>query len=452
MILTTSVMTVLSMVDQTIANAALPTIAHDVNATAAASVWIVNGYQIGMMVGILPLAQLADILGYWRVYRVSLIAFTLASLACALSHSLLMLSLMRFVQGLGGAAMTVSGPPISRIAFPPKMLGRATGFGAMSVALGAAAGPVIGGAILAVASWQWLFAINVPFGIAVYVLALRTIPKVRGTHLPFDGLDAFLSVATFGLALFGFDALGHAGPTPPAVLAIAAAGGFGFVFLRRQLSIPLPMFAVDLFAEKRFALAAFACYGSFVAQTIAFISLPFAFQTMMGHTPLQIGELLLPWLLAAAALAPLAGHLADRFNSSRLAALGLAVFGTGLVASALMGTHPAPLDIAWRMVLCGLGFGIFQSPNNRSIQGSAPRERSAGAQAIQAVARVTGQTTGAVIVAGVFAGVGTAAGSGITQEAFVLTLAIAAGVAFLSSAASLWRAVLAGSIVLARAS
>jgi DHA2 family multidrug resistance protein-like MFS transporter len=451
-ILTTSLMTILTMVDSTIANVALPTIARDINASASASIWIVNGFQLGMVIGVVPFSQLADIMGYWRLYRLSLIGFMVASLACSLSHTLLALSVARFVQGFSGAALTVSGPPINRLAFPPKMLGRATGFAAMSVALGSAAGPIVSGLVLSVAPWQWLFAINVPIGAFGLALALLTIPRTPGSKRTYDVASGAMSIIVFGLGMVGFVTLGHDGLTPLGLGEVVVAVVVGIVFFRRQLTISLPMFPVDLFKEMRFSLAAFACFGSFVAQTVAYVSLPFALQTAMGYTPLQFAMLLLPWLLASAAIAPFAGRLADRFNSSRLAAIGMAIFGIGLLCTGFIGSNAAPFDIAWRLLLCGIGFGIFQSPNNRSIQGSVSRDRSGGAQAIQGMARVVGQTVGAIIVAIVFSAESRTAGSGVTTDAIVVTLTIAAAVAFMAAAASIWRGVITGSIPLARAS
>jgi DHA2 family multidrug resistance protein-like MFS transporter len=450
----TSTVTVLSMMDQTIANTALPTIAHDINASAAASIWVINGYQLALTIGIVPLATAGDILGYWRVYRIGLLIFGLASLGCVLSHSLLMLTAARFVQGLAGAALTVTSAPINRLVYPPKMLGRATGISAMAVSLGAATGPIVGGAILAIGPWQWLFALNIPIAIAMYVLAIAVIPKTPGHRGAFDTLSAVMSVAMFGLAVIGFDSFGHHGSLPLAFTEIVAAAIVGWIFIRRQLATPLPMFAVDLFAQLRFTLAVFACYASFISQTIAWVALPFALQTVMGYKPLEIGALLLPWLLASAAVAPFSGRLADRYNSSRLAVIGLGTFSVGLLCTALMGPSPTPFDIAWRMAVCGIGYGLFQSPNNRSMQGSAPRERSGAPQAIQGVARVFGQTTGAVTVASIFAMEGhpTANGSGITDSAVVVAMSVATACAVLATLASLWRGVAVGSIVLAKAS
>ena len=302
---------------------------------------MINAYQLALTVGLIPLAAAGDILGYWRVYRMGLIVFVLASIACVFSHSLLELSIARFIQGCAGAALSVTGPPINRITFPPEQLGRAVGFGAMGVALGAAAGPVLGGAILSVAAWPWLFAINVPVGIIAYILAVRSIPTTPGTGRPYDWTSAWMSVGTLGLGLLAFDAFGHSGGSLTAIAETAGAVIVGVAFIRRQLALPLPMFAVDLFARLPFTLAVFACFASFVAQIIAYVALPFAFQTVMGYGPLQVGLLMLPYLLATAAVSPFAGGLADKYNSSRLAAIGLTIFCTGLVCTALMGAHPA---------------------------------------------------------------------------------------------------------------
>jgi len=452
-VVATTIGTIIAIMDQTIVNTALPTIARDVDATASASIWVINSYQLALTVAIVPLASAGDILGYARVYRLGLIVFVLASLACALAQTLDTLVIARFVQGISAAAMTATTGPLLRRAFPPEMLGRATGFTAMSVALGAAAGPIVSGAVLSVASWQWLFALNVPVATIALVLATLYVVPMPGTGKPFDWKSAVLSVASFGLIAFGFDAFSHHAPLAIVAVELGASVLVGTVFIRRQLALPLPMFAVDLFARAPFTLAVFSCFASFVAQTIAYIALPFLFQTVLGRTPLEVGELLLPWLLAAAAVAPFAGRLADRFNSSRLAAIGLGIFAAGLLLSVHLAEHAAAWDIMWRMAICGLGYGLFQSPNNRSLQNSAPRERSGGPQAIQGVARLTGQTSGAVLVALIFSAAenGARPGSGADAGAIALAMALATASALLAAAASVWRGTITGSIRLARA-
>lgn len=439
----------MSMLDQSIANTALPTIAHDVHATASASIWVINGYQLAMTAGIVPFAALGDIIGYKRLYTTGMLIFVIASAACALSHSLEMLTFARFIQGIAGAAMTVTSAPINRLAYPPHMLGRATGYGAMAVALGAAGGPIISGLVLSVASWPWLFAINIPIGLIAFGFAQYAVAGGRGSGAKFDWISAVMSVAMFGLAVFGFDGFSHRSNTTAAVAELIAAAIIGVVFIRRELGMAAPMFAVDLFAEPRFTLATFACYASFISQTIAYVALPFAFQTVMGHSPLEVGGLLLPWFIAAAVMAPFAGRLADRFNSSALAAIGLGIFTLGLLLLTIMPEHAASIDILWRMAICGIGYGLFQSPNNRSIQGSAPRERSGAPQAIQSVARLVGQTTGAVIVALVFSLTATSiSGSGTSAVAIQIAMTAATLCALLAALASLWRGVITGTIKL----
>jgi DHA2 family multidrug resistance protein-like MFS transporter len=440
-VVATGIGTLMSMVDQTIANTALPTIANDLHASAASSIWVINAYQVASTVCLIPVSALADIVGYARLYRIGLIVFITASLACALSHSLLALSIARMVQGLGAGVITITTGPINRITFPSSMLGRATGYTAMVVALGAAAGPVLSGVILAVSAWPWLFAINVPIGLVSLWLTWRSIPLVPGRGGRFDGLSAALSAATFGLGIVAFDQLGHHASSLSVSLEFAATVVIGAAFLRRQCSLPMPMFAVDLFKRSReLTLAIAACCTSFVAQTIAYVALPFGFQTVMGRTPLEIGMMMLPWLLAAAAMAPLAGRLADRYGTAVLSAAGLGTFTVGLALLALEPVHASMLDVMWRMLIAGIGYGIFQSPNNRAIQGSAPRERAASAQGLQATARLSGQTIGATIVAFIF---GFAAGphpSNGTDAASVTTsMLVAVGFALVSVLASVVR-------------
>jgi DHA2 family multidrug resistance protein-like MFS transporter len=188
---------------------------------------------------------------------------------------------------------------------------------------------------------------------------------------------------------------------------------------------------VDLLRIPVFALSVATSVCSFCAQMLAFVSLPFLFQNTLGLTQVETGLLITPWPVAIVFAAPIAGILSDRYSAGILGGIGLVILSAGLVLLAMLGAHPSAFDIAWRMALCGAGFGMFQSPNNRQLLSSAPRERSGGASGMLGTARLTGQTLGAALVALIF---GTAHASGPT-----ISLEVAAVFAIVASCVSLMR-------------
>ena len=432
--------TLMAMMDVTIANVALPTIARELGTTASASIWIVNAYQLSTAILIVPLASLGDIVGHARVFRFGLVLFVLASLACASSRTLGALVAARALQGVGAAANTATVGALNRHAYPSAMLGRAAGQGALMVALGAAAGPVVGGAILAVAPWPWLFAINAPLGLGALLLSLRFLPRVQGNARAFDWAGAGLSMLSFGLSIAAIDAVGHR--ARPALAAAAAAGTVvvGIAFVRRERRAARPLFGLDLFAQPVFALSIASSVTAFIAQTIAYVALPFLFQLFLGRTPLGTGLLMLPWLAAAAVAAPVAGRLSDRFSAGRLGAAAMVLFAAGLLSLALLPVPASTLDVLWRMTVCGVAWGFFQSPNNRTILASTPRERTGAAQGMLATARLTGQTVGAALVALLFGVAGAQLSAGLIALGQIrLAVATAAGFAVAAAVASALR-------------
>ena len=424
----------MSMMDVTIANVALPTLGHDLHISAAASIWIVNAYQFAMTMAIVPFATLGDIVGYARVYRVGLAVFTIASLGCTLSHSLLALALARVLQGFGAAAITATVGSLNRLAYPHAMLGRSAGQTASNVAIGAMAGPVVAGAILAIAPWPWLFAINVPFGIVALVLASRVLPETPGSGHRYDWRSAAQSALVFGLMIGGIDGLGHEQPAPLVAVELGVAIVVGILFVRGQSRLAVPVFAVDLFRQPVFSLSIVSSVTSFIAQTIAYVALPFAFENVLGRTPFQTGLLMTPWLIAMAVMARFAGGLSDRYNAGVLGGIGMLLLVAGLAALAFMHHGTTTLQVVAPMFVCGIGYGLFQSPNNRTILASAPRNRNGAAQGILATARLTGQTIGAALVALVFA-MFAASGHGAMPNAREISAALAVAICFALAAA-----------------
>ncbi|RSV92749.1 MFS transporter [Klebsiella aerogenes] len=413
----------MAVLDGAIANVALPTIATDLNASPASSIWIVNAYQIAIVIALLPLSFLGDMVGYRRIYKIGLVVFTITSLICALSRSLEMLTLARVAQGLGGAAQMSVNTALIRLIYPKRQLGRGMGINSFVVAVSSAAGPTIAAAILSLASWQWLFLINVPLGIISIFLAMRFLPPNSSASkiTRFDLPSAMMNALTFGLlitALGGF-AQGQSGYL---VLAeVIAMLIIGFFFVRRQLRMPVPLLPVDLLRIPIFSLSICTSICSFCAQMLAMVSLPFFLQTVIGRSEVETGLLLTPWPLATMVMAPLAGYLIEKVHAGLLGAMGLLIMACGLFGLALLPSSPSDLDIIWRMALCGAGFGLFQSPNNHTIVSSAPGHRSGGASGMLGTARLLGQSSGAALVALLF----NLAGNSGTHTALLLAGSLA---------------------------
>jgi DHA2 family multidrug resistance protein-like MFS transporter len=398
---TAALMTGVSMasLDTAIANTALPALARQLHAGAAASVWIVNIYQLAMVATLLPFAALGESLGYRRVATAGLALFTLASLGCALAWNLPALVAARLLQGIGGSAIMGVNTALLRTIYPGRLQGQGFGVNALVVAVAFAVGPTLASLILSFASWPWLFAINVPLGAVAWLLARRVLPdNARSTHA-LDGKAALYNAGAFGLLILLLgDAAHAAAPVRLAVEAIAMAACFALL-LRRQRGQAAPIFPTDLLARPLFALSALTAVCTFAVQSLAFVALPFHFEATLGRSPVETGFLLTPWPVMVGIMGPVAGRLSDRYPSGLLGGIGLLALCGGMLALLWMPAQPTAADIAWRMALCGVGFGFFQAPNMKAIMGSAPRERAGGASGIVATARLSGQALGAALVA-----------------------------------------------------
>ncbi len=430
----------MAVLDGSIANVALPTIGLQMHASPASVIWVVNSYQLAVTISLLPLSSLGDIYGHKRVYCWGVLIYTLASVGCALSTTLPELVAGRVFQGFGGAGiMSVNGALI-RFIFPRAQLGRGIGYNVLVVATSSAAGPSAAAAIMAVSSWPWLFAFQVPFGVLALAMSLRNLPRTPLSRHAFDVLSAVLNAVTLGAFIIGLDGIGH-GEWPPLVGAeLIIAVVVGVVFVRRQLRLRPPMLPVDLLMQRPvFALSAATATCAHGAVVIALIVLPFYFQYAGGLTAIQIGVLMTPWPAAVVVVAPIAGRLADRYSAGVLGGLGLMTMVVGLVAVWFMPATAAWPDVAWRLALCGGGFGLFQSPNNRLIVGGAPPDRAGAGSGMLSTSRLVGQTTGSAIVAMVLGlthqgpelGNG-AAVTGAIVHATHIAIGIAAGVAGLA--------------------
>lgn len=390
---------VLVVLDAGIANVALPTISQSLQVTPGASVWIITAYQTALMMGLLPCAALGESLGHRSVFTSGVVLFAAASALCAISPSLPWLVAARLLQGLGGAAVMALGVALLRSVVPPQQLGAAIGWNALAVALSSAAGPTIGALILSGASWPWLFALNIPVG-GIVLLFTRALPNHSGTGRQLDLVSLTLNAGAFAALVIGAELLVDA-PALAAVLLVAAA--FSLVALiRRETPKATPLIPLDLLRAYPFRISVIASICCFAGTSAGIMALPFYLQHSLGQDALMTGLYMTPWPLTVAIAAPVAGRLADRVSTAWLCAVGAVLLSTGLAAASLWPLQTGPQPPVAITMLCGLGFGLFQVPNNRSMFLSAPRERSAAAGGMQGTARLIGQTAGGVMMSLLF--------------------------------------------------
>jgi DHA2 family multidrug resistance protein-like MFS transporter len=400
--------TAMAVFDGSMVNVALPQIARELNVSTGDAVWVANGYLLAAAMTLAIFAALAKRMGFRTLFTLGLCVFTLASLGCAMSTSLDMLVVMRILQGVGGAATLSISPAIHRSVFPTRLLGRILGLNALLIAVSTAIAPILGGTLLSTLSWQWLFAINIPFGAVALALSWRTIPTQRvqeSQSAPFDFAGGVLSAVLLGSLIMAANAFSHTdhGGLSRETLTTAAAYGLtaviaGMAFVWRQRRAAEPLLPLQIFASSRFSLAALTSMTSFVSQGMTFVALPFLFQSVYGYSAFVSALLFTPWPIGIMLAAPRAGRLADKFSPAVISTAGLCLFAVGLFLLAQLPEHAQPWDIGLRSLVCGLGFGCFQSPNNREMLANASRENSGYASGVLAIMRTFSQCLGAAFV------------------------------------------------------
>jgi len=390
---------VLAVLDAAIANVALPTMAQSLQVTPSMAVWIITAYQTALVMGLLPCAALGESMGYRRVFTMGVALFTAASALCALAPSLPWLVAARFLQGLGGAAIMALGIALLRMVVPQRELGAAIGWNALAVALSSAAGPTIGAVLLSGASWPWLFWLNLPLG-GLVLLACRALPDLAGTARPLDWYSVALNAAVFASLVVGAEVLGEHPVLAAALLAAAAISLAALI--RREMPRAVPLIPLDLLHAASFRISVMASVCCFAGVTMGLLALPFYLQHSLGQDTLMTGLYMTPWPLAVAVAAPLSGHLANRVPTAWLCAAGGTCLALGLAAASLWPLHGSALPLVPLTMLCGLGFGLFQVPNNRNMFLSAPPERAGAAGGMQGTARLAGQTAGGVVMSLLF--------------------------------------------------
>jgi DHA2 family multidrug resistance protein-like MFS transporter len=390
---------VLVVLDGAIANVALPSIAASLGADPSDTVWVVSSYQLAVLVALLPCGALGEIHGPRRVFLIGVGLFTIASAACAFAENLPILVAARFAQGLGAGAMMALGIMNLRFAVPQRLLGTIIGFNAMTIAISSAAGPGVAGAILSVASWPWLFAVNIPLGVIVLLCGGLLVHR-EGVKRQLNVAALLANTLMFILFFSGAECIASA----PVSGSIMIGGSILslLALLRLERSNAAPIVPTDLLADPAFRVAVIASVACFTGQMLSYVALPFYLQHTLHMTPALAGLYMMPWPIATIIAAPIAGRLADRVKTAWLCASGGALLAAGLFIAGLCPADSRGFAFLVGTVAAGIGFGLFQTPNNRILLLSAPKARSGAAGAMQGTARLLGQTFGAISMSIIF--------------------------------------------------
>jgi EmrB/QacA subfamily drug resistance transporter len=393
---TVMVGTVMGPLDASVVNIALPSLTQYFRVPITTVEWVVLAYLLALSTLLLTFGRLGDMFGHKRLYVAGFVVFTLGSLACALSWSIWALIGFRVVQALGAGMLFAVGPAIITETFPGYERGRALGFVGIAVSTGLAIGPSLGGFIIAVANWRWLFLINIPIGIAASFMALRFLRSDvhrRGQRFdPLGALFSFTALFPLLLVLSKGEAWGWTSPQVVVLTIVFLASAVAFFVT--ELRVPQPVLDLRLFTIRIFSASVASALASYVVIASVLFLMPFYLLRVRGFPVEQAGLMLTPVPLVTAVVGPIAGSLSDRIGSRLLSTAGLLVSTVGVSSLAGLGLHTSVPAIAGRLALLGLGMGLFQSPNSSAIMGSVPRTQLGIASGMVATARNVGMVLG----------------------------------------------------------
>jgi EmrB/QacA subfamily drug resistance transporter len=395
----------MSTLDGSIVNIALPAMQQDFGVDITTVQWVTVAYLLMIGSLLLPMGRLGEVLTFKRVYLAGFGLFTAASVLCAFAPGVGMLIAFRVLQAVGAAAITAIGPAIIVRTFPGPERGRALGLNGVAVSLGLTLGPILGGLLTDLASWRAIFLINLPIGVLAILWARRILPdETPGRTATFDVRGATLSglsLFTLLLALSEGQDVGWSSPLILALLALAVILAIAFIVVERRAAQPLIDLA--LFRIRPFTFGLASVIVAFAGLFTATFLLPFLLQQGAGYTPVQAGLMLAPVPIAMAIVAPFAGAAADRWGPAIPASSGMVLMVLALLSLTTLPPGFAPQDLLWRLLLLGVGQGLFMSPNSAAVLGSVPGSRIGTASGVLAQMRVNGQALGIAMSAAVVA-------------------------------------------------
>ncbi len=384
---------------------ALPTLTESFHTTLTTIQWTVLIYDIALVGFVITVGRLGDLIGRRTIYAGGFLIFILASAFCGLSRSPAQLIAFRALQAIGGAMIVANGRAIASLAFPSSERGKALGFISMAFHTGFLTGPTLGGFLIDTVGWRWIFYINLPVGLWGAYLAWTIMEETRERKgaVSIDVPGALLLLLANSSFIYAIDRLPGLGWHHPLFLSLLAVSLTAVALLvMTELRSRTPIIDFSLFRIRLFSAAILSLF--FITSTQSAISfiLPFYLQNIMGYSPSHMGWIIISNSVVIILLAPLAGWMSDRLGSRLLCTVGSAiiVFAQFLMATLWLDSP------AWRIMLplalSGLGWAIFNSPNQSAILGSVPTDKVGGASGMVATTARTGGAMGVALSATLF--------------------------------------------------
>ncbi|AGY75402.1 MFS transporter [Clostridium autoethanogenum] len=388
--------TFMSTLDGSIVNVALPDMASKLNVGMSGITWVVTSFLITVAATILIFGRLGDMIGKTKVFKFGVVLFIMGSLLCGLTSSLPLLVTARVIQAVGASATMATNQGIITHVFPANERGRALGVLGTFVALGSMAGPPIGGIIVSAISWEYIFLINIPIGIIVFILTLKIFPKAHTTSdekLDIKGALLFV-VATVSL----FGALGQGQVKGYDNIFIISAFVISFItfvlFIILEHKISMPILQLSIFKNSLFSISIICAFISFIAISASNIILPFYFQDTLKFSPAASGMLMMVSPIVLSVVAPFSGYMSDKIGSEILTLFGLSFTSLGLFFLSSLNERSSVLLIIGYIVIMTLGNGMFQSPNNSLVMSTVSRDKLGIAGSVNALIRNLGFVLG----------------------------------------------------------
>ena len=433
----------MTALDTSVVNTVLPIVGKTYHAEVASVEWVVTIYLLGLSSLLLSFGRLGDMRGHKLVYILGFGVFVVSSMLCGLAPNLLTLVIFRGMQAIGAAMLAANSPAILTKNFPAEQRGQALGMQATMTYLGLTVGPSFGGWLASWLGWRAVFYINFPVGLLAMWLSLRSIPDDRAYQVSesFDWPGALVFMLALSSLLLGLNQ-GHnwGWGSPQILILLGGAALLGFLFLWLENRARNPMIDLNLFRQKHFSLTTSSAILNYIGVYSVTFLMPFYLIQGRMFSSAEAGLLLTAQPVIMAITAPISGTLSDRLGTRWPAMLGMAGLTIGLFLLSRLGPESSVQSIILSLGVMGLGTGIFISPNNSALMGSAPRHRQGIAAGILATARNFGMVLGVGISGSIFTSlitrgeassvVGEASGE-VFFSAIQVCFLVAAGIALL---------------------